>query len=706
MNREERRFKELVKAAKGTLREADLGDLSKVYQRIGLPPSQTMSTRVAGMALYERIEAALAWSDKKTGLALDKLERHLVLRHLADGAPLLEGISLLSNLKEATQTNGWLAPPLTEGTRWLQALTAAKDYKRVYGRQLGESPFLNPRERSVAAGVRKLRESGFQVRIQDGRAVLSDAEERRVVNRLERSIELLGGVEFASHLFQRIRRWYDKEQGRHHIVRRVSTTGTNDGTPVTPAAYLLNLCAKHLDPQRLSPDEWEAEAMRTIALSEAFVDILNLRPFSSFEALFKDHDTVLPFLREIVLYDGAYSLVQTRPGDMSRILKGLFDWVPTTDRLGSGWTVQEFVEVVEALSVECADFTGPGVISRGQVINRVGPRVASTTVGEILEVCSHTDVKVNSSYRFPWDQVEATLWEKPFIRDGADHLIMDPSWCFPAFFDVLASQVEALQKYQVSALIGPALERVVHAELRGRGVSFATGKYNVGGTQGECDVVVETADTIIFIEIKKRPLQRAAKGGDPVALLAALSEALFYAQEQAARHELVLYRDEQLVLTDNTQTLTIVRAGRNVERVALVHLDYGSLQDRLVLSQVLRLLSGASLTTTDTARQSSLSRLEDRGKKLLKRHEELDKFRPPHQHNPFHHCWFLSLGHLLVMLDHVSSNEDLWKALRQTRSITMGSLDFYFEYAEARRIRSAGVPSQSVVVKSSPNEPP
>lgn len=700
MSREERRFKELVRSAKGVLRQEDVGDLAKVYQRIGLPASEVMSTGVAGKALYGRIQTALAWSDKETGLSLDKLERHLVLRHLADGAQLLDCISLLSNLKEATRMKGWVAPPFSEARSWLEALGAAKDYHKVYRRSFVQEPYLNPRDRSVAAGVRKLRESGFRVRIEDGRAVMSDVEERRVADHLEREIGKLGGIEVAASLFERMRHWYDREQGRHHIVRRLSTTGTNDGTPVTPVGYVLNLAAKHPDPQPFR-ETWGAEADRMIALAEAFTDILNLRPFSTFEALFKDHDTLIPFLREVVLYDGAYALVQTRPGDMSRILSGLFDWVPATDRLGSGWTVPEFADVVEAVAAECAGLRGPAVISKQQVVNRVGAKVPAATVAEIMDVCSHASAAVNAEYRFPWDQAEATLWMKPFIKDGADHLVMDPPWCFPAFFDVLAGQVEALGKYQVNRLVGPALERVVQAELRQRGVSFATGKYNVGGIEGECDVVVETADTIILIEIKKRPLQRAARGGDPVALLADLSEALFYAQEQAARHELVLYRDGQLVLTENGRTHTIVRGAREVERIALAHLDYGSLQDRLVLFEVLRLLSGASLTTTDAAQQAVLTRLEERAKKLLQRHEELDKLRPPHQHNPFHHCWFLSLGHLLVMLDHVRSNEDFWKALRQTRSMTTGSLDFYFEYAQARRIRGASAASPSVVIRPS-----
>jgi hypothetical protein len=692
---------QLVAKARGVLRAEDLGDLAKVYERLGLPKSDVMSNLTAGSALYERIRKAMEWTDKSTAVRLEDLERHLVLRHLADGAPVLEGVSLVFNLKEATRMVGWRAPPLTEESRWLQALGAAKDYHRVHGRPIVDEPHISARERSVARAVVTLRAHGFRVTVEGGRVVISEAERRRFVDRLERAIAELGGVEFAAHLFDRMSRWYDAQQGRHHAVRRLSTTGTNDGLPVTPVGYLLNLAAKNIEP-RPPREDWAEQARQTIELAEAFVDLFDLRQFSSFEALFKDHETVLPFLREIVLYDSAYGLVQTRPADVKRVLNGLFDWVPPTEKLGKGWTVTELSEVAAAVAALCRELRGPGLISASQVSKHIGSRIAPDAVRDILDACSHAPAEVNSSYAFPWDQTEATLWMKPLIRDTGGYLVMDPSWCFPAFYDVVAAELEALANYQVSRHVGPALERLVQGELRRRGVAFATGQYRVNGIEGECDLVVETASTIILIEMKKRPLQRAAKGGDPVALLADLSEALFYAQEQAARHELVLYRDGQLVLTDGSVTHTIPLAGRAVERVALVHPDYGSLQDRLVLFQVLRLLSGASLKATDPTMQPLLSRLEARGKRLLERHEELDKLRPPHEHNPFHHCWFLSLGHLLIMLDHVDSNEGFWRELRKSRSMTTGSLDFYFEYAQARRIRGSGTSSGSVIVRSSP----
>ena len=87
MNPLERRIKDLVRRAKGVLVDGDTGNLPKVYERLGLSASQVMSSGVAARHLYERIRTSMEWNDKATAVRLDDLERHLVLRHLADGAP-------------------------------------------------------------------------------------------------------------------------------------------------------------------------------------------------------------------------------------------------------------------------------------------------------------------------------------------------------------------------------------------------------------------------------------------------------------------------------------------------------------------------------------------------------------------------------------------------------------------------------------------
>jgi hypothetical protein len=685
----EAQLKKLASRGRGILSGVDARDLAAVYRAAGLPASNVMTTRDAAMTFYSRIETALQWPDPKTAVPLDDVERHLVIRWLADDAPLKDLVILIDTLKEATRIGeyAWQAPPFSEEARWVEALGSARDYHRVYQRTEAYSPFINARHQSVADAIKRLRREGVRVEVRDGGAHIAEAERLKVGRLLNDGVRDLGGFEFGDFLFRRMADWFDDEQKRHHAVRHVTTTGSADGIPVAPVAYLLQLAAKHAtvspDPKKVSAEY----ATRLLDVATAFADALDIRSVSAFEGMFKDNRTLLPYLREIVLFDGTYSLVQARPLDAARILRRLFDWVPGGHVLPrSGCSVAQFTAVVEAIAT-IGRFRGPGLVSRAQVATALPSSSHDFDLGRVLDACSHDPSSVNAGYVFPWDQPEATHGMKPLIKDSYDYVLMDPSWCSPAFYEVLAAELREAS-LDVEHQVGPALERLVRAELLDRGVTSIAGKYDVRGIQGECDLVVETSEKIIFFEIKKKVLRRAAKGGDPVALLVDLSEALFSAQVQAARHELLLYRDGELTLDDGGRQHRIVRAARSVERVALTHLDYGSLQDRQVLSNLFRVVAGASIRANDPTAQAALVKLERRGAELARLHNELHALRPMNG-DPFFNCWFLSLGHLLVMLDHVSSHESLWDALGQTRHMTTGSLDFYFEYAQARAIRSA-----------------
>jgi hypothetical protein len=73
---------------------------------------------------------------------------------------------------------------------------------------------------------------------------------------------------------------------------------------------------------------------------------------------------------------------------------------------------------------------------------------------------------------------------------------------------------------------------------------------------------------------------------------------------------------------------------------------------------------------------------------LLKQHNELAKLRPEPKGPAFMNCWFLSLNQLLAILEGVSSNDSSQESLFTTRHIVMGSLDFYFEHAQALALKA------------------
>jgi hypothetical protein len=211
----------------------------------------------------------------------------------------------------------------------------------------------------------------------------------------------------------------------------------------------------------------------------------------------------------------------------------------------------------------------------------------------------------------------------------------------------------------------------------------------VEGEKGECDLVVETRDKVILIEVKKKALTGSARAGSDVSVILDLAQSVVKAQTQAAGHELRLLRGAKLELVEEDgQTQFLSLDGRSVERVAVTLHDYGSFQDRQVLTGFLESQMGASYAVKDAAYEKEFKKL----RAMLAKFQEVHDALITMQSEPeplFHHCWFLSAPHLFILLDEASDAESFWAALRSTKSISLGSLDFYWEHARLKAMKEA-----------------
>lgn len=162
-----------------------------------------------------------------------------------------------------------------------------------------------------------------------------------------------------------------------------------------------------------------------------------------------------------------------------------------------------------------------------------------------------------------------------------------------------------------------------------------------------------------------------------------LSESILEAQRQAGRTELLLREKGLISLKDplDNSVSEIVLGEREIERISITLLDYGSFQDRTVVKQFLDICLQTNFTARDAAHKKKFDELLLKLTNLRSQSESLSKFANGDRDQPFFHCAFISVPQFLVMLDDVSSNEDFKQALWETRHSSTGSLDFYFDYS-------------------------
>jgi Holliday junction resolvase-like predicted endonuclease len=282
----------------------------------------------------------------------------------------------------------------------------------------------------------------------------------------------------------------------------------------------------------------------------------------------------------------------------------------------------------------------------------------------------------------------ANFSQRPLLRytEQSYHLL-NRSFCSEAFLESIFTQLRSKVPNFDGDYLGKGIERYVRQVLREHDIDSSSGDYWIGKTRWECDIVVETNKTIIFIEVKKKPLTRKARAGSDVSVVMDLAQSLLDAQKQAGNHEVQLRKAGYLDLLDGGNTHRIELKGRTIERIALSLTDFGSFHDRTFLEKFMNAVTQLKFGVYDKQYKNKFDDLNE----VIASLQEQGRFLYPdngeHQ-RPYFNCWFFSLPQLIIILDGISGPEAFRNALWAIRGITTGQGDLCFDlrYAEQMRV--------------------
>lgn len=402
---------------------------------------------------------------------------------------------------------------------------------------------------------------------------------------------------------------------------------------------------------------------------------------------------LVPYLQEMAVYDTLFRIPQMRPTDVVKIARGILDWLNIGAPTRAGWSIEQVLEIAAYLLDPARDARGPIFVDEAD-IRRACPEIPSEVVTQILEgVLCHPPAGANQKFSRPTDapnpenpDVGHDFFRRPLLRlSGHRFLLLDRSGCAPACLEALLTAMRSEEK-DLDDKVGAAVERFLKAEFASRGIPISAGDYDSDGEHGECDLVVETSETVIFFELKKKALTRRSRAGADAHLLLDLAGSLLDAQVQAGWHEVRLRRHGYLDLLCNGITTRLELNGRHIERVAVSMLDFGAFQDRLLLKQFLEVTMNAQFTSLAA---SLNKKFEEINKALNEIREQVAALHPGQRvvNQPFFNCWFLSMPQLLVLLDGVTGTADFKAALWSCRHVVTGSSDFYFDLSYRRRLK-------------------
>ncbi|MEH2117441.1 hypothetical protein [Nostoc sp.] len=372
------------------------------------------------------------------------------------------------------------------------------------------------------------------------------------------------------------------------------------------------------------------------------------------------------------------------------MIQGLFSGFSETIQQNLGWTPEQATIIAERILKLAEGKLYPVTFQARQIYSRK-LNIGKDKIEKILTVYSHELSSVNSNFHIPQDlsqiSPENYFQHKPLIRLSKDeYLLTSSSICSPAFYKAIVSELRAKVESKINDKLGDKIEDFIKGEFLRRGIRFNFGKYS--GTQkgkvDEIDIVVEASNTLIFFEVKAKPLTRRSRCGSDLNLLFDLSDSLLTSQIQINKHEIYIRKNGSISLKNGS---IFELNDRDIAQVSITLLDFGSFQDRTVVFQLLENMLLGKVEASD-----DVNKVEKLNKKLNDfklQFNELVQLDPTRAKNPFYNCWFLSVPQLLILLDNVNSSDDLKRELWRTRSITTSSLDFYREYEYARELAAA-----------------
>ena len=574
---------------------------------------------------------------------------------------------------------------LTNEVYWRGFLLLTLDYKT-----LSQKEYLNldnhSREKNEGKAINYWRKKGYTCKVENGNIIVPEKNIIQISKKIESSIQKIGGEKFITYLLSTIP--FNSTYNRYLFSR---TRSLNSGDIIeldVPYRYLFSLAVKHVKPNEdihlLQSDIFNIN--KTIENSKHFIALLQLQSYNAFETIFTSIEQLIPLVIKSVAYDTIFTLKQFKPTYLIKMIKGLLkNFYSEVLNLDSPLAInfEELISLIEFFLQENVQPTNFRKFTIEQ-LEKEFPSLTKKQLISTLELFTHNK-HINANYLNPFSHEEFT--DYPLLKIGNLYCIIDSRLCGFSFFTRLCKILkETINNFE--GRLGTQLELFIYNLLNEKNITYHNGFYNI---QDECDTIIETSDSIFFMEIKKKQLQKRSLLQDDVELFYDISQSILHSQSQLGKHQLFLLKKGSLELyekrgkrnSSNKLLKSIYLNDRNIERINITLDDYGILNDKQLLMQLLKMFTFSKIKAIDEKKDSKLSDARKYSLKLQEQFNELQNINYALSDDVNHlytNTSFMSLQLLMTRLENVNGNNEFGKDYRITRNIIQTISEPFFEY--------------------------
>ncbi|GGE62895.1 hypothetical protein [Niveispirillum cyanobacteriorum] len=639
--------------------------------------------------LNEYIQSSLKYNSSP---AQDNFLSHLrieIHRYEEFGCQRQPYQSIINRIWEAMRTSK--CKSLDEQDSWLKAIAAARAINLIRG--CDELP--NIRFIAVNRSIRFLRAQGYELYIQGREVHFKEGEEFKIVNEIDKNIKKIGGSLVIRHILQVLREKNKFDGSRYTPMREYGPLDA-PRAPSLPIGYIINLAIKYIDKNSNSILNYLVEWEKICNLSTALCSILDVEPYVNLEDMNTAPHEMTRYIYDISLYDHLFKFKQWSPRHVVKMLSSIFcdvdeDWM----KKKLGWTISDVISFANNM-ISISENDGDAKIINGK--NIITGNINHNTWRRMRKHFSHESRSyVNSGYLYPSDGDKSNWQDKPLISIGNNRYFSMPA-CFVglSIFEATSSAIRNLDYPSFDDKIIPrALEKFIFQEFLDRGYNpTVLGKkykmfdpVNEKKIEGECDVVVEGEDYILFIEAKKKSLTKASTTGAVLPNLIDIAESMLHAQSQIAVHERVLRYNGFIEFCDGFK---VQWKNRRIDRIALTLLDHGSTQDKNIVEKIYNIFSRSNIILDSNSEfDKKINKINDLCVKMSNEIIELEKLGLPQIEQRLER-WFISAPLLIILLDTIGHPRNFSSYFKILRHLTFNTLDFYVELKLAEKMKLLG----------------
>ena len=582
--------------------------------------------------------------------------------------------------------------PSFDDEKWVDVIVCAKNYlnfkpdeDKLSKKNLKEH-YLKEYNRSES--IKYLLSKGCKIEIEKNNINFISGLDN-VLNKLDHMIEKFGGINLIIHLLNNVE--FNEDFQRFFFLKKTDILNQNELLEV-PFGYLFNLALKHKKFKNFSKVvKYQKLLNEIVQLSSIIVNAVNnVQDYNVFTHIFPTVESFSDLVSNLVLYDSLFRIPQSNFDLELKLCQSYFSFEDNFFEETIGFSLDEFLIVLKDFN-QTASRTGNRIMLR--LSKKKEYPLPYGQYLKILNFMSHQG-NINEDYLLPNDYSSIDYFKKPLLKlNQTSFFIPSIPIISPNFYEVLAYSLRKPynRKYgsDLDDLLGDKLEYLIGSLFDEYGITYISNCKYDKEYEGESDFIIENDESIILIEVKKKPLVRKSKSGYNYWIFMDLFKSLAKSQVQANKLEYLLkkYGNVELELK-NGSTYNLSLNERVIKRISLTQLDYGSLYNpHFVKFFLYTLINGKYVLESDDVK---FHKEFDNIKKIIEEYEEsyIQLDIPPEEFNYFaqSNTYFLSLSQLYEVIkrstDNNSFNENLPKNYMET-----GTLDWFFEYSKFLNIK-------------------